>query len=75
MIEVYTDGSKSENGVGSGIAVFIDKHLTFQLKYEMAERCSNSQAEQLANAKALEKMKDLYYLEWNQQSTPTAEYH
>jgi hypothetical protein len=29
MIEVYTDGSKSENGVGSGIAIFIDKHLTF----------------------------------------------
>ena len=32
MIEVYMDGSKSENGVGSRIAVFIDTHLTFQLK-------------------------------------------
>ena len=28
MIEAYMDGSKSENGVGSGIAVSIDKHLT-----------------------------------------------
>jgi hypothetical protein len=32
MTEVYTDGSKSENGVGSGIAISIDKHLTFQMK-------------------------------------------
>ena len=65
MIEVYMDGSKSENGVGCRIAVFIDKHLTFQLKYKLSERCSNSQAEQLAIAKALEKMKDLYYLQGN----------
>jgi hypothetical protein len=42
MIKVYTDDSKSENGVGSGIAIFIDKHLTFQLKYKVAERCSNN---------------------------------
>ena len=55
MIEVYTDGSKSENGIGSGIAVFIDKHLTFQLKYKLADRCSNNQTEQLAIVKALEK--------------------
>jgi ribonuclease HI len=67
MIEVYMDGSKSENGVGSGIAIFIDKHLTFQLKYKLLERCSNNQAEQLAIAKALEKMKDLYYLQEYQQ--------
>ena len=62
MIEVYTDGSESENGVGFGIEIFIKKHLTFQLKYKLAERFSNKQAEQLAVAKAMEKMKDLYYL-------------
>jgi hypothetical protein len=28
MVEAYTDGSKSENGVVFGIAIFIDKHLT-----------------------------------------------
>jgi ribonuclease HI len=68
MIEVYTDGSKSENGVGSGIVIFIDKHLTFQLKYKLVERCSNNQAEQPAIAKVLEKMKDLHQLQGNQRS-------
>jgi ribonuclease HI len=68
MIEVYTDGSKSENGVGYGIAIFIDKRLTFQLKYKLAERCSTNQAEQLAVAKALGKMKDLHQLQGNQRS-------
>jgi ribonuclease HI len=58
--------SKSANGVGSGIAVFIDKHLTFQLKYKLVGRCSNNQAEQFAIAKVLEKMKDLYHLKGNQ---------
>jgi len=66
IIEVYTDGSKSENGVGSGIAIFIDKHLTFKLKYKLSERCSNNQAEQLAIDKELEIMKNLYYLQGNQ---------
>jgi len=68
MIEVYTDGSKSASGVGSGIAIFINKHLTFQLKYKLAERCSNNQAEQLAIAKALEKIQDLNHLQGNQRS-------
>jgi hypothetical protein len=42
VIKVYTDGSKSENGVGSGITIFIDKHLTCQLKYKLAEKCSTT---------------------------------
>jgi ribonuclease HI len=67
-IDIYTDGSKSANGVGSGIAIFIDKELTFQLKYKLAGRCSKSQAEQFVIAKALEKMKDLYHLRGNQRS-------
>ena len=68
MIEVYTDGSKSTSGVGSGIEIFIDKHLTFQLKYKLAERCSNNHAEQLAIAKALEKIQDLSHLQGNHRS-------
>jgi ribonuclease HI len=68
MIEVYTDGSKSTSGVGSGIAIFINKHLTFQLKYNVAERCSNNQAEQLAIAKVLEKIQDLSHLQENHRS-------
>jgi ribonuclease HI len=51
-----------------GIAIFTDKHLTFQLKYKLARRCSNNQAEQFTIAKALEKMKDLYHLKGNQRS-------
>ena len=31
IIEIYTDGSKSPSGVGSGIAIFVKKHLTLQL--------------------------------------------
>jgi ribonuclease HI len=51
---IYTDGSKSEQGVGSGVAVFIGKVLTEQLKFKLDKRCSNNQAEQLAIMKALE---------------------
>ena len=40
-IEVYTDGSECPSGAGSAIAIFMNKHLTFQLKYKLAERCSN----------------------------------
>jgi len=68
MIEVYTDGSKNENGIGSGIVIFIDEHLTFKLKYKLADKCSNNQAEQLAIAKALEKIKDLDQSQGNQRS-------
>jgi ribonuclease HI len=54
--------------VGSGIAVFNDKHLTIQMKIKIAEWWSNNQAEQFAIAKALEKKKDFYHLKGNQWS-------
>jgi hypothetical protein len=53
-IQIYTDGSKNEGGVGAGIAIFIQGQLTSQLKYALHQRCSNNQAEQLAIVKALE---------------------
>ena len=62
------DCSKSEKGVGSGIAIFIDGSLTFQLWYKLAQKCSNNQAEQLAIAKALGKVRDLHQLQRNQQT-------
>ena len=68
MIEVCTDGSKSPSSVGSGIAIFTNKHLTFQLKYKLAERCSNNQAEQQEIAKGLEKIEDFSHLQGNQRS-------
>jgi len=56
------------NGVRSEITIFLDKHPTCQLQYKLAERCCNNQAQQLAMAKALEEMKDLYHLQGNQRS-------
>jgi ribonuclease HI len=62
------DGSKSEKGVGSGIAILINRSLTFQLRYKLAEKCSNNQAEQLAIAKALGKVRDLNQPQSNQRT-------
>ena len=53
-IQIYTDGSKKEHGVGSGVAIFFGKELKAQLKFKLDNRCSNNQAEQLAIAKVLE---------------------
>jgi hypothetical protein len=53
-IQAYTDGSKNEQGVGSGVAIFVGKELAVQLKFKLDNRCSNNQTEQLAILKALE---------------------
>jgi len=52
-IQIFTDGSKSEHGVGAGIAIFVQSKLEHQLRYTLHNRCSNNQAE-LATVKALE---------------------
>jgi hypothetical protein len=56
-IQIHSDGSKIEHGVGSGVAIFVGKELTLQLKLKLDNRCSDNQAERLAIAKALEVMK------------------
>jgi len=61
-IHVYTDGSKSEHGVGSTIAIFKESKLIDTKKYKLNGRCSNNQAEQVAILKALE---NLQFLETN----------
>jgi len=53
-LQVYTDGSKSEDGVGSRIAVFAGPNLMTTQMYRLNECCTNNQAEQLAILKALE---------------------
>ena len=53
-IQVYTDRSKNEHGVGSGVAIFVGKGLTAQLKFKLDNKLSNNQAGQLAIATALE---------------------
>ena len=52
-IHIYTDGSKTEQGVGSGIAIYVNNKLTHQVKHKLNNRCSNNQAEQTAILKAL----------------------
>ena len=52
--QIYTDSSKSEHGVGAGVAIFIQSKLAHQLRFTLHNRCSNNQAEQLAILKALE---------------------
>jgi len=52
--QVFTDGSKSEQGVGSEVAVFTGQDLIVQHKFKPDNKCSNNQAEQLAILKALE---------------------
>jgi ribonuclease HI len=53
-IEVCTGGSKNEHGVGSGVALYFENKLLLQKKFNLANRCTNNHAEQLAIAKALE---------------------
>jgi ribonuclease HI len=53
-ILIHTDGSKNEQGVGSGVAIFVHQKLAVQLQFRLGTRCSNNQAEQLAIVKALE---------------------
>jgi len=58
-IQVYTDGSKQEQGVGSGAVLFKGSEMIAKLQFKLANRCSNNQAEQLAILKALEKLEVL----------------
>jgi hypothetical protein len=53
-INIYTDGSKSEQGVGTGIAIKRSGNPTVKLMYKMEIRCSNKQAEAFVILKALE---------------------
>jgi len=50
---------KNEKGVGSGVAIFADGSLTHQLRYKLAEKCSNNQAEQHAIVKSLKKLRKM----------------
>jgi ribonuclease HI len=56
-IHAYTDGSKTRNGVGSGVALYIGKELALQEKFKLYTRWSNNQVEHLAMTKALEAIK------------------
>jgi ribonuclease HI len=52
--QIFTDGRKSEQGVGAGIAIFrLGKHFR-NIQYGLNKRCTNNQAEQLAILRAME---------------------
>jgi hypothetical protein len=53
-IQIFTDGRKSYNGLGTGIAIYGSGSHIKSLKYRLNKRCTNNQAEQLAILKALE---------------------
>jgi len=54
MWDNFTGGSKIEQGVGSGVAIFAGMVLKDQLIFKLDRRCSIKQAEHLAIVKALE---------------------
>ena len=68
-LEIYTDGSKHEKGVGSRVAIFVDGSLTHQLRYKLAEKCSNNQAEQFAIVKALTQLRSMHTIQGSQWTT------
>ena len=64
-ISAYTDGSKSEEGVGAGVLLYNGSNTMANMNLKLADKCSNNQAELLAIYKALEMIKllnkDCYY--------------
>jgi ribonuclease HI len=53
-IQIFTDGSKSEQGVRAGIAIFRSGNHIKSLKYMLNKRCTNNKAEQMAILRAPE---------------------
>ena len=44
-IQIYTDSSKSERGVGAAVVIFKDDKIIDTKKYKLDGCCSNNQAE------------------------------
>jgi len=68
-IQIYTDGSRNEQGVGTGVMMFSGNELVKTLNYRLDSRCSNNQAQQQAIAKALEALEKT---DIEENSPPTA---
>jgi ribonuclease HI len=58
-IQIFTDGSKTEQGVGAGIAIYTSGTHANSLKYKLDGKCTNNQAEQLAILRSLEYIQNL----------------
>ena len=66
--EMYTDGSKNEKGVESGVAIFVKGSLSLQLRYKLAEKCSSNQAK-LVILKSLTELRDMHKVQGCQRTT------
>jgi hypothetical protein len=68
-VQVYRDGSKCENGVGSGAVIFTGKEIAAQIKLRLDNRCSNNQAEQLTIIKSLEAIESIKFTDNSPRTT------
>ena len=59
-INIYTEGSKSEQGVGAGIVILRSGSPTVKLMCRLDTSCTNNQAEAFAILKALEHVKQIW---------------
>jgi len=53
-IQIFTDGSNSERGVGSGVAIYRSGGSINTIQSRLSKKCTNNQAEQFAILTALE---------------------
>jgi len=58
-IQIYTDGSKNEQGAGAGAAIFITGKHTMSLQYRLNKKCTNNQSEQVAILKYLKYIQNI----------------
>ena len=56
--QIFTDGSRSERGVGSGVAIYNSGEIIDTIECRLSKKCTNNQAEQLAILIALEHRKN-----------------
>ena len=57
-VQIYTDGSKTDKGVGAGVVIYHQEGATQELRFRLGSRCSNNQAEQVAILRALEALRN-----------------
>jgi len=67
-IHIYTDGSKTDKGVGSGISIFESGQYIKSIQRQLNKKCTNNQAEQLAILTALQ------YIETTQRTDKKSQY-
>jgi len=71
-MHTYTNGNKTEKGVGSGIAFFESGRHTKSIQRRLNKRCTNNQAEQLAISAALQYIEKTQRMVKESQYTQTA---